>query len=186
MSTFLIKNEDGSLEFPLASVVVRKKFPNTSFPKDMSSFSAPDMGIYQFQRNNPPQSRSTHTPVELEPVFDGEKYVQQWADGTLRPQEELDAQLEMVVGNVKRIANRKISEKYPDWKQRNMTMRAVTLNATSPLTDEEQAELVAISAAWDEIDAIRAASDTLEQELAAMPLEEAILFDVGSWAGWEV
>ena len=184
MSTFLIKHGDNRLEYPLAAINLRKRYPNTSFPKIMSEYSNPEMGIYRFVRTEPPQSRYTHDPVEVEPLLQDGQYVQQWADGTPKPQEEIDKTWSMVLGSVKQHASQLILAKYPEWKQRNMTMRVVTLNATSPLTDDEQAELAAISVAWDEIDAIRAASDTIEAEMKAMDIEAAMAFDIASSPHW--
>jgi len=186
MSTFLVKYSDDTMEYPLAAINIRKRYPNTSFPKVMSDYSNPDMGIYQFVRTDPPESRLTHDPVEDLPRLEDGKYIQQWKAGKPKPQEEIEKQFEMTLVRVKQHASDLILAKYPDWKQRNMTMRVVTLNATSPLTDEEQAELVEISVAWDWIDAIRAASDTLEQEMKAMGLADAVVFNVREWSGWQV
>lgn len=184
MSTFVIKNQDGAIEYPLATAVIKKRFPNTSFPKDMNGYSNPDLGIYFFRQSPRPESILTHNNVELDPVFDGNEYVQTWGAATPKPQEEIDAAYDRAAKRAKSYAREAIIQKYPDWKQRNMTMRVVTLNGTSPLTDEEQAELVAISAAWDEIDAIRAASDLVEQDLRAMDLEAALTFDIASSDRW--
>ena len=184
MSIYLIKRDDGSLEYPVASIVVRKAFPNVSFPKVMSGYSNPELGVYEFVKTEPPESRFTHDPVEAEPVLENGKYVQKWAAGTPKPQAEIDEAFARIFTRVKSYAGKLIVDKYPDWKQRNMTMRVVTLNGTSPLTDEEQAELVAISASWDEIDAIRAASDLVEQDMVAMGIEAAMAYDFRSSDRW--
>lgn len=186
MSTFLIKHADNRLEYPLAAINLRKRYPNTSFPKIMSEYSNPEMGIYRFVRTEPPQSRYTHDPVEAEPLLQDGKYVQQWADGTLKPQEEIDKAWSMVLGSVKQRASELILAKYPEWKQRNMTMRVLALQNADTLTDDEQAELVAISAAWDEIDAIRAASDAVEADMQAMDIEAAMAYDIRSSDHWNV
>lgn len=184
MSTFLIKHADNRLEYPLAAINLRRRYPNTSFPRAIPEEGYPEMGIYRLVRTEPPQSRYTHDPVEAEPLLQDGKYVQQWADGTPKPQEEIDSTWSRVLDRVKQYASQLILAKYPDWKQRNMTMRVVTLNATSPLTDDEQAELAAISVAWDEIDAIRAASDAIEAEMQAMDIESAMAFDIVSSSHW--
>lgn len=186
MSTFLLKNDDGTLEYPLAAISLRKRFPNTSFPKIMSDYSNPEMGIYRFERTEPSESRYTHDPVQAEPVLQDGKYVQQWAAGTPKPQEEIDSTWSMVLGNVKSHASRLILAKYPEWKQRNMTMRVLTLQNADTLTADEQAELVAISASWDEIDAIRAASDAVEADMQAMDIEAAMAYDIASSDHWNV
>ena len=67
--------------------------------------------------------------------------------------------------DVKAEAGRRIVARYPEWKQRNMTARAVELlhiQASQPWTPEEQAEADALQAAWAWIASVRAASDVLE------------------------
>jgi hypothetical protein len=68
--------------------------------------------------------------------------------------------------DVKGEASWRIAQRFPSWKQANMTARGVELtfklaqgNALAP---EETAEIAALQAAWDWIKAVRAASDALE------------------------
>lgn len=67
---------------------------------------------------------------------------------------------------VKDEAYRRIVSVFPEWKQRNMTMRAVELVDKKvrgeALTEDEQAEEALLNAAKDGIKAVRAASDTIE------------------------
>ncbi len=65
---------------------------------------------------------------------------------------------------VKAEAAKRILVVCPEWKQRNLTARAVELaiKGASNWTAEEQAELAAGQAIWDQIKAIRAASNALE------------------------
>jgi len=70
---------------------------------------------------------------------------------------------------VKEEARKRILALYPEWKQANMTARAVELldifRLNGEWTLEETAEYEAIKAAWAQIKAIRAASDAVEAEL---------------------
>lgn len=67
---------------------------------------------------------------------------------------------------VKDEAYRRIVSVFPEWKQRNMTMRAVELvdkkARGETLTADEQAEEALLNAAKDGIKAVRAASDAIE------------------------
>lgn len=65
---------------------------------------------------------------------------------------------------VKAEAMRRILAIAPEWRQRNMIARSVELLHVGQenWTSEEQAEVTAMQAIWDQISAIRAASDTIE------------------------
>jgi len=65
---------------------------------------------------------------------------------------------------VKEEAQRRIYEILPDWKQRNLTARAAELaiKGVQNWSLEEQAEVAAGQALWDQIKVIRAKSDELE------------------------
>ena len=65
---------------------------------------------------------------------------------------------------VKAEAQNRIYNILPEWKQRNLTARAAELaiKGQANWTPEEQAEYDAGQALWDQIKAIRAASDALE------------------------
>ena len=73
------------------------------------------------------------------------------------------------VTDIKREAMRRILEKYPDWKQRNMATRGVELQdlwrQNGSWTSGQTSEDTALKAAWAWIDSARAASDTLESSL---------------------
>lgn len=80
-------------------------------------------------------------------------------------------------------ARRRILAAIPDWKQANMTARAVELadkqSRGESLTDAEMAERGAIDAAWGWIKSVRAASDTLESDPPADFADDA------HWPSWE-
>lgn len=77
---------------------------------------------------------------------------------TTRPEAEIK-------GMIKEEARRRILDRFPDWKQANMTARGVELlqiKTARAWTVEEQAEADALTAAWTWIKAVRSASDALE------------------------
>lgn len=71
------------------------------------------------------------------------------------------------IQDVKDEAARRILTAMPDWMQRNMNMRATELQEIrlngETLTEEEEAERVALIAASDWVKSVRAASDTIEE-----------------------
>ena len=95
-----------------------------------------------------------------------------------------------VVAAIKAKAREVIVARYPDWKQANMTARAVELTRIMAggvaLSPAESAELAALETAWAWIKSVRAASDA--HEAALMVLAEAddfdsiVGYDIG--AGW--
>jgi hypothetical protein len=66
-------------------------------------------------------------------------------------------------------ARSRILEKYPEWKQANMTARMVELNkiraSVGSWTAGEQIEVDVIQSAWDWVKSVRSASDALELTL---------------------
>ncbi|QPJ64580.1 MAG: hypothetical protein G3M78_03885 [Candidatus Nitrohelix vancouverensis] len=70
---------------------------------------------------------------------------------------------------VKAEARRRILAAYPEWKQANLTARAVELNKikaeNAGWTTPEQTEINAIQSIWNWVKSVRAASDTLESTL---------------------
>ena len=77
-------------------------------------------------------------------------------------------------------AGRRILARFPDWKQANMTARAVEIVAAKQgrlLSETETAEETALHAAWAWIKAVRSRSDEIETSLADLPLEQLQAFD---------
>lgn len=93
------------------------------------------------------------------------------------------------IAEAKAEAQKRIFAIYPQWKQANMTARAVELQDiwrdVGEWTAQEQAESTALKAAWDAVNAIRTASDLIEADLAAMTDWQTILaFDVQTSEHW--
>lgn len=82
---------------------------------------------------------------------------------------DLDAIRERRRAEVKAEAGQRILSILPDWKQRNLTARAVELTAQGPQTwtAEEQAEWDAGQALWTWVKAVRLATDIFEADIAA-------------------
>ena len=75
------------------------------------------------------------------------------------------------VAAIKADARRRILDRYPDWRQANMTARGVELQDLwrrhGEWTDAEAAEAAALQAAWDWIKTVRRHSDALEADAGA-------------------
>lgn len=181
---FIIENQDGTLSYPVARINVLRRFPHVSFPKVMTGYVNPDMGIYPLVKTDPPESQYSHVNVQLDPIKNGDHYVQQWGAAVPRQQDEIDAYYNRKISMVKDYAGKLILARYPDWKQRNMTMRSLTLQNTNPLTDAEQTELTSISAAWDWIESVRTASGQVEADLLAMGIATAMEYDISTSSHW--
>lgn len=75
------------------------------------------------------------------------------------------------IAETKGEAQRRIYALVPQWKQVNLTARAVELHQKRldlvALTQDEQIEVAAIQTLWDKVKAIRAASDLIEADIRA-------------------
>ncbi|HEY5830054.1 MAG TPA: hypothetical protein VIV01_16970 [Hyphomicrobiaceae bacterium] len=95
-------------------------------------------------------------------------------DAVLAKQAELEA--EARIDAVKAEARRRITQRFPDWKQANMTARGVELLnirvAVGSWTAPQAQEAAELGAAWDWIKTVRAASDAIEA-LAPIPADFA-------------
>lgn len=92
------------------------------------------------------------------------------------------------IAAVKDEARRRILLVIPDWKQANLTARAAELaklRSERAWTAEEQAEWDAGQALWDQVKAIRAASDRVEADVMAASdwkaIEKADLAKSNRW-----
>lgn len=75
-----------------------------------------------------------------------------------------------IKAKIKTEAGKRILAIAPEWKQSNVTARAIELRNIKDvrmLTSEEQSELDAAQTLWDQIRALRAYSDQLEAEVDA-------------------
>lgn len=93
-----------------------------------------------------------------------------------------------LIAAVKQEARNRILAVYPDWKQANMTARGVelvrTLIVNGQWTAAEATEAAALDAAWARVKTIRAQSDALEAEIAAMNDAERSAFSVTNETHW--
>jgi hypothetical protein len=179
---FVIEHSDGTLQHPVSKAALKHLFPNVSFPRDWHGYQNADLGIFPLIETPKPEHDLTHHNVQGEPVKQGNEYMMVWQTPIAKTDEEMHDAWQVRFRKAKNKAKDVIEERYPDWKQRNMTMRVLTLQNINPLTDDEQAELASISAAWDWIEAVRAESDALEQHLLSIGLVAARHYDYQSHA----
>lgn len=79
---------------------------------------------------------------------------------------------ERAVAKVKKLAQAKIYEIVPLWKQNNLTARGLELSLVQNLTTEQQAEQAAITNVWDQVKAVRNASNQIEAKIAGLSAAE--------------
>lgn len=149
---------------------LRKDSPQVSFPAEPSDETLAEYGVYPV---------STETLPEVDPRWQravqgpltktGDVVTRGWII------EDIPATVEMV----KAEAYRRIIEICPEWKQRNLTAQATQLakKGEANWTPEEQAAWDAGEAIWNQIAAIRAASDVIE----AMDPIPANFYDLPDW-----
>lgn len=91
-------------------------------------------------------------------LIEPDRVVRQWT-----VHRKSDAEISALV---KMECRRRILERFPEWKQTNMTARGVELQdvwrRSGSWTEAQQAEADALAAAWVWIKAVRAASDVIE------------------------
>jgi hypothetical protein len=149
---------------------LRKDNPQVSFPAEPPDNLLATHGMYPVQ-------------IEAQPNYDP-RY-QRLAQG---PMSEANGTVtrgwvvEDIPGTVERVkdeAYRRIIAICPEWKQRNLTAQAAQLakKGEANWTPEEQAAWAAGEAIWNQIAAIRAASDVIE----AMDPIPANLYDLLDW-----
>ena len=86
------------------------------------------------------------------------------------------------IAETKAEANRRILAILPEWKQRNYTARAVEKVAAGEVGDDEWN---AMQTAWQQIKAVRVASDAIEAEINALTDEQAGQYDVSANPLWD-
>lgn len=103
-------------------------------------------------------SRKTQQLVGPEVTIEQDRVVKRWT--------VVQKSREDVVAAIKSEARRRITERYPEWKQSNMTAAGVELQDSwrrnGLWTAEEQSYASELDAAWAWIKAVRAASDAIE------------------------
>lgn len=104
--------------------------------------------------------------------YDYQVYLQWVGDGnTPQPEHTLAERRELQIIKIKEDATAQILDILPEVKQRNSLARSLELTRKvvlgSTLTAQENAEIAAIEAKWDEIKAIRLLSNNKEAEINA-------------------
>ena len=101
------------------------------------------------------------------------------------PDFDLDAFKTQKILAIKQEAGAVILAAFPDWKQRNMNMRATELQEVrldgGTLSIEEQAESDALKTAATWIKAVRSQSDSSEAEVVALPTAAGVDAYTVSW-----
>lgn len=116
---------------------------------------------YSYRVDTDQPQNSTPAPS----LLINDQWVQQWAP---IPDEELRSR---IVAQIKDAARDHILATLPQWKQSNMTARAVELaeiREAREMTAEESAQHQALHAAWAWVRSVRTASDVAEADVAAM------------------
>lgn len=149
----------------------RRDNPNISFPKNITEETLNAYDTYSYTIDEQPLYNKRDQKVSKNFYEDSNGlWKQGWVvtDKTAEEISQYDAQM---TANVKAEAQRRITAIMPEWKQRNLTARAAELaiKGSANWTAEEQAEYSAGQAVWDQIKAIRIASNTLE---AMSPIPE--------------
>ncbi|PIR00045.1 MAG: hypothetical protein COV66_08055 [Nitrospinae bacterium CG11_big_fil_rev_8_21_14_0_20_45_15] len=116
---------------------------------------------------NAPNILNTETGAQIpnDPANADWQEYQEWLTDPANTPDPADAVV-VTADMIKTEARRRILEKYPEWKQANLTARMVELNkiraSVGSWTAGEQMEVDAIQSAWDWVKSVRSASDALE------------------------
>jgi hypothetical protein len=87
------------------------------------------------------------------------------AEQAAQAQREVAEAADQRIPDIKAAACKVITDRYPEWKQRNMIARMVELNTKATPTVDEEAESAALQAVWDWVKSVRAESDRLEADV---------------------
>ena len=114
--------------------------------------------------------------------YGNDKYKVQFADGTTRfatDAEVLAATQAAKRAAIKAAARQTILARYPEWRQANLTARAVELVSLGETSGPEWQQMQSI---WAWIKDVRARSDLLEADVAACTTVEAVEgIVIGGW-----
>lgn len=149
---------------------LRQDNPQVSFPAEPTDALLAEYGMYPVSTEAQPTYDTRYQRLTQGPMTEVNGVVTRgWVI------EEIPA----TVDRVKAEAYRRIIEICPEWKQRNLTAQAAQLakKGEANWTAEEAAAWDAGQAIWDQISAIRAASDTIE----AMDPIPANFYDLPDW-----
>jgi len=134
---------------------LRKDNPQVSFPAAPSDATLAEYGVYPVSTEAQPNHDQRYQRLVQGPLTEANGVVTRgWVV------EDIPATAEMV----KAEAYRRIIAICPEWKQRNLTAQAAQLakKGEANWTPEEEAAWAAGEAIWNQIAAIRAASDVIE------------------------
>lgn len=151
-------------------------FPNTSFPsRDLTPDELASLGVIHVASKPKDTISKTH---RLDVVVGDSGVVATWVEEDL-PSDQVTANRaaknQALIESTKSEAERRIIAILPEWKQRNYTARAVEKVAAGEVGDDEWNVM---QTAWDQIKAVRVASDAIEAEIITISHEQAENFDV--------
>lgn len=157
-------------------------FPNTSFPsRDLTTGELTSLGVIRVASKPKDTISNTH---RLDVVVSDSGVVATWVQEDL-PSDQVAvnraAKNKFLIETTKSEAERRILAILPEWKQRNYTARAVEKVAAGEVGDDEWNMM---QASWDQIKAVRVASDAIEAEIAALTHEQAEQYDVAASPFW--
>jgi len=149
---------------------LRKDNPQVSFPAEPSDATLAEYGMYPVSTEAQPTYDPRYQRLTQAPLAE--------ANGTVTRGWVIE-EIPGTVERVKEEAYRRIVAICPEWKQRNLTAQAAQLakKGETSWTPEEAAAWAAGEAIWNQIAAIRAASDVIE----AMDPIPANFYDLPDW-----
>ena len=117
---------------------------------------------------------------------DSNPKIQQARDAALAAYDHRAVLQARAVAATKRIAEEKIEKFAPLWKQRNIAMRLIEFieKGRTNLTAAEKAEAVKLRGLWLRIKSLRAASNIIETDIAAMTKTGVTTFDPAASTKW--
>tara|TARA_B100000424_G_scaffold141650_1_gene107639 strand:- start:65 stop:514 length:450 start_codon:yes stop_codon:yes gene_type:complete len=129
--------EDNKItKWPLDVIDLRVKYPNTSFPDDISSTDLTNYGVITIQEvSQPSYDRKTQKIAESDPVLDGETWKQNWIVTSLTSDEIAARDSEHWIG-IRRVRDELLAEcdwracsdrtMSEDWKTYRQALRDIT------------------------------------------------------------
>jgi hypothetical protein len=138
--------------------------PDVSFPQTVSTSLLEEFNVFSCEQDNQPSLDTSTQYLELGPFVNREnQWYRTWLvkDYTV---EQLAAMQVNLVSQVKLEAQRRILSVAPDWKQRNSAagLAQLAIVGQANWTEEQASQYLLYKQVWDQIEAIRVASDVLE------------------------
>lgn len=141
-------------------------------------------GIRYFPGRLTPADRVARGITDVpEPAPVDHQFYEQAGDGPPRPRAVSEICAAVLHPAIKAQARVLILSVFPEWRQANMTARAVELlrKGEASWTAAETAEAAVIEGAWGWIKAVRARSGALEVEASALTFEAALAWQPHDW-----